>query len=66
MIRPLVVSVRGAAVLTHPLSEVAVLAGQTTQPMRKIEPKGEITMGNAFAISFVTLDGVMPSPRVFQ
>jgi hypothetical protein len=50
----------------HPLSGVAVLAGQITHPNGKIEPKGEITMRKAFAINYVTHDGVMQSPGAFQ
>jgi len=45
---------------------VAVLTGQKTHPKRNIEPKGEITMRNAFAINYVTHDGVMQSPGAFQ
>jgi hypothetical protein len=37
-----------------------------THPKGKIEPKGEITMRKAFAINYVTHDGVMQSPGAFQ
>ena len=57
---------RGQYRSPHPLYGAAVLARQVIRPKRKIEPKGQISMRKAFAINYVTHDGVMQSTGAFQ
>jgi hypothetical protein len=57
---------QGAFILAKAKGEAEIAADSIDHLIRYLEPKGEITMRKAFAINYVTHDGVMQSPGAFQ